>query len=190
MLRGVTPTFFEEGYFDSSNVKQRRLIQNKYIYDISNRYLSGEELPEIFFTNDEGKLGRIGQSNEDSVAPIMPGTYYFFVSKHDLNAHELIRQEILGMLNRENSIEVTVTDQLHQEIILPWPMCYHSYDGARAVAQYILEEIRNNSVSDITRRIYNMNDYEGRMAAHRALPSWQQAFTPPPQPMTWEANIA
>ena len=190
MPRGVTPIFFEEGYFDSSNVKQRRLVQNKYIYDINNRYLTGEEVPGIFFTNDEGKLGRIGQANEDSVAPIMPGTFYFFVSSRNLVG---VRPDGLDnrlhLLNRDNSSEVQVTDQLNQEIVLPWPMCHHSVDGAVAVAEYILEEIRNNSASTTTRIIHNLNDFYGRLEQFNQLPLWLRFFSPSPRPMPIEARV-
>lgn len=179
MAIAVRPTFFEKGHFNSSAVKQQRLIHGKNIYSINRVHTDGERYADIFFTSN-GKLKRQRSTGQLIDAPIMPGTYYFFVSKHDLHNHAEV-------LNHDNCVEITVSDQANQEITLPWPMCYHSFDGTTAVAEYILGEIRNNSVSNITKAIYYYNDYEGRFAEYRRLPIWSQALQRPPQPMKIEA---
>lgn len=193
MAIGVRPTFFEEGYFNSPTIKEKRLIENKNIYSISCVHTNGDGYINTFFTRTEGKLKKqktIEGRNTDVPVPIMPGTYNFFVSKHGLAGIRLDRLDNrLPLLNQNNSVEVKVTDGLNQEIVLPWPMCYHSSDGAIAVADYILGEIRNNSVSRITRTIHNFNDFVGRLEQFRQLPFLIRAFSEHPRHMTIEARM-
>jgi len=163
MARGVCPRFFEEGYFSSPNVKERRLIQNKKIYILDRLLVNGEKYPDTLFTRDDGKLKTqksldLGREYVDVIVPLWQGTYYFFVSSHDLRpVLKDRRDDRLLLLNQDNCTRVQVTDEMNQEIVLPYPMCYHSSDGAIAVAEYILEEIRTNSVCTETLIIRSYN---------------------------------
>ncbi|MDR2019145.1 MAG: hypothetical protein LBQ14_00075 [Treponema sp.] len=178
MAIGVCPTFYEEGFFNSFHVKQRRLIKNKYIYSIDRFHMGGQRYTEAYFADDNGKLTK--STHRQIIAPIMPGTYYFFVSKYAISNHD-------SVLNRSNSEEKNITNQMGQEIILSWPMCYHSPDGIEEVAKYILGEIQRNSNSEIIKSIYYFNDFEGRLKEYNKLLPMRQMLIGPPKPMKTES---
>jgi len=174
----VRPTFFEEGNFNRPDGENKQLIHHKYIYSL--QHARGKFLKHVFYSTSFGKL-TTSENGYNRYAPLWHGKYYFFVSSHNIPDYNRV-------LNRNNCIEIDITDQEEQEVILPWPMCYHS-NGAENTAQYILEEIRNNSNSEKAKTIIRMNDLESRVAEWKKLPPLQQALNAIPKNMRNEARI-
>jgi len=138
------PIFFELGIFGGSNEIQQRLIKNKYIYAIT----GFDPLKcDIFITDDKGmiffeKEKEISPNTfliEKTFAVIHPGQYYFFVSKYKVLDYSFFNTDNCTPL-------IEITTEWDQLISLPYPMCAHN-NGAENVANYILDEIKNNSSS-------------------------------------------
>ena len=175
MIRLVCPTFYEEGDFDFSETTQIRMIQNKHIYAINCINSGGQRNNvEAFYIPDDGKLRKRRNGDNLVFAPLMPGTYWFHTSRFPIPDYERV-------LNRSNSEKREITDDMGQEIILPW--CFHN-NGAEAVAEYILAEIYHNSRDKRVIRIARMNDRKGQITDHiRSLSPVELGHTPPPPDM-------
>ncbi len=161
----VRPVFYEEGCFGGSQTKQKRIIQNKRIYLVDREHMNGQKYIDECLTREDGKLlKKIIHVDSDIHISLMPGKYYFFVSKKDIPDYKKI-------LNGKMCAEIEVTDQLGQEIILPWPMCYHTSDGAEEVAKYIIDEIKQNSTENsLTTGMINAFNQAGQLLVNQSYP--------------------
>lgn len=142
MAVGVFPTFYEEGKLFGSNSISKRLIQNKIVYAVDREHMNGQKYIDAYIIRDDGKLKKFLHMNREVYAPLYPGKYYFFSSKKAILDYN-------NVLNRNLCTVIEITDQKEQEVVLP--LCYHTYDGAEKVAEYIIKEIKNNSnISNLT----------------------------------------
>ena len=75
------------------------------------------------------------------------------------------------------------SDGTPNQVVVNISSCPHGEDGAIKVAEYIVEEIKKNVVSQYAKNMRYCNDLEGRLKEWQSLPLLQRALTPVPEPM-------
>lgn len=75
------------------------------------------------------------------------------------------------------------SDGTPNQVVVNISSCPHGEDGAIKVAEYIVEEIKKNVVSQYAKNMRYCNDFEGRLKEWQSLPLLQRALTPVPEPM-------
>jgi hypothetical protein len=166
----VIPIFYEEGCFNDPHTKMLRLIRNKHLYFLYQNQADGQTYVVSCTIDADGRLKgreRLDNAEREVNLSINPGSYAFFVSKYALDHPE----QVLGY---DNCVQQRITEQTKQALILPWPMCYHRFNGAEYVANYILGEIQRNSVSSEVKILAWMHNKEARLAEWLSLPPAQQ----------------